>query len=179
MRYARALLKYARETGTEDKLYAEIRMLERSFRCHQDLRGALDNPMLTQEEKNSLITLAAVGNGAASPEFGRFIALVLQNGREDILQYICLAFMELYRSRKHIGVARVTTAVPVSRELEERIRNSASSLLHARMELYTEVDPAIEGGFIFDINDYRLDASIATQLKRVKEQFIDKNRRIV
>ena len=42
-----------------------------------------------------------------------------------------------------------------------------------------KVDPSIEGGFIFDINDFRLDASIATQLKRVKQQFIDKNRRIV
>ena len=34
------------------------------------------------------------------------------------------------------------------------------------MELQTDVDPSIEGGFIFDINDFRLDASIATQLKR-------------
>ena len=32
---------------------------------------------------------------------------------------------------------------------------------------------------ITDVNDYRLDASITTQLKRVKQQFIDKNRRIV
>ena len=47
------------------------------------------------------------------------------------------------------------------------------------MELQTDVDPSIEGGFVFDINDFRLDASIATQLKRVKQQFIDKNRRIV
>ena len=62
---------------------------------------------------------------------------------------------------------------------EERIHDSASSLLHASMELQTEVDPSIEGGFIFDINDFRLDASIATQLKKVKQQFIDKNRRIV
>ena len=41
------------------------------------------------------------------------------------------------------------------------------------------MNPAIEGGFVFDINDYRLDASVATQLKRVQQQFIDKNRRIV
>ena len=47
------------------------------------------------------------------------------------------------------------------------------------MELETVIDPSIEGGFIFDVNDYRLDASVATQLKRVKQQFIDKNRRIV
>ncbi|WP_288180100.1 F0F1 ATP synthase subunit delta, partial [Bacteroides sp. CAG:633] len=80
---------------------------------------------------------------------------------------------------KHIGVAKLITAVPVTKEEEERIRNSASTLLHARMELQTEVDPSVLGGFIFDVNNFRLDASIATQLKKVKEQFIDKNRRIV
>lgn len=32
--------------------------------------------------------------------------------------------------------------------------------------LQTEVDPSIEGGFIFDINDFRLDASIATQARK-------------
>jgi F-type H+-transporting ATPase subunit delta len=47
------------------------------------------------------------------------------------------------------------------------------------MELNVLVNPEIEGGFIFDVNDYRLDASVATQLKRMKQQFIDKNRRIV
>ena len=80
---------------------------------------------------------------------------------------------------EHIGVGKLITAVPVSQEVRERIHDSASSLLHASMELQTEVDPSIEGGFIFDINDFRLDASIATQLKKVKQQFIDKNRRIV
>ena len=131
MRYAKALIEYAKDTGAEDRVYHELRMLERSFRKHPDLREALDNPILKIKEKFALICTAAVGNGE------------------------------------------------VSRDVWERIRNSASALLHAQMELQTEVDPSIEGGFIFDINDFRLDASIATQLKRVKQQFIDKNRRIV
>ena len=120
-----------------------------------------------------------MGENPVPQEFSRFIALVLDNGREGILQFISLAYLDLYRKSRHIGVAKVITAVPISKEVEERIRNSASTLLHARMELQTEVDPSIEGGFIFDINDYRLDASVATQFRRVKKQFIDKNRRIV
>ena len=179
MRYAKALMEYAKSTGTEESLYKELRMLSRSFEKHPDLRFALDNPILTIREKFSLICAAAVGDAVAGREFTRFITLVLKNRRESFLQYICLAFLSLYRKDKHIGVAKLTTAVPVSKEVEERIRNSASSLLHAYMELQTEVDPAIEGGFVFDINDFRLDASIATQLKKVKQQFIDKNRRIV
>ena len=119
------------------------------------------------------------GDAPAGQELSRFVTLILKNRREAFLQYICLSYLDLYRKSRHIGVAKLTTAVPVSREIWERIRNSASHLLHAKMELQTDVDPSIEGGFIFDINDFRLDASIATQLKRVKQQFIDKNRRIV
>lgn len=179
MRYAKALIEYAKGTGAEDRVYSEMRMLERSFRKHPDLRNALDNPILKTKAKYGLICTAAVGNGEVSREFARFMALVLRNRREGHLHYIALTYLHLYRQLKHIGVGKLITAVPVSREVWERIRNSASTLLHARMELQTEVDPAIEGGFIFDINDFRLDASIATQIKRVKQQFIDKNRRIV
>ena len=88
-------------------------------------------------------------------------------------------YLDLYRKLKHIGVGKLITAVPVDQQTEERIRQAAAHILHATMQLETEVDPSIEGGFVFDINDYRLDASVATQLKRVKQQFIDKNRRIV
>lgn len=178
-RYAKALMEYAKSTGTEDEVYAEVRMLTRSFEKHPDLRAALENPILSIREKFTLICTAAVGDATAGRELTRFITLVLRNRRESFLQYICLSFLDLYRKDKHIGIAKLITAVPVSRDVWERIRNSASHLLHAEMELQTEVDPAIEGGFIFDVNDFRLDASIATQLKKVKKQFIDKNRRIV
>ena len=179
MRYAKALMIYAEDTNTEEYCYQCIRTLIESFRTHPDLCEALDNPILTMREKYSLICTAAVGRMKVSREFSRFVTLVLKNSRESMLQYICIAFLGLYRNKKHIGVAKLITAVPVSKEVEERIRKSASTTLHARMELHTEVDASIEGGFIFDINDYRLDASIATQLSRVKQQFIDKNRRIV
>ena len=179
MRYAKALMKYAKDTGKEDELYQNMRMLSRSLEKYPDLRRALEDPVLPIREKFSLICVATVGNGTVGREFSRFITLLLKKHRENLLQYISLSFVGLYRNSKHIGIARLITAVPVSREMEERIRSMSSSMLHARMEIQTEVDPSIEGGFIFDINDFRLDASIATQLKRVKQQFIDKNRRIV
>ena len=39
--------------------------------------------------------------------------------------------------------------------------------------------PDLIGGFIFTINDLRIDASIRRQLDTLKKQFIEKNRRIV
>ena len=172
MRYAKALMEYAKSTGTEDRLYTEMRTLSRSFEKHL-ICVRHGEPVLPVQEKFSLICTAAVGDAPVGQELSRFVTLILKNRREAFLQYICLSYLDLYRKSRHIGVAKLTTAVPVSREIWERIRNSASHLLHAKMELQTDVDPSIEGGFIFDINDFRLDASIATQLKRVKQQFIE------
>ena len=167
MRYAKAMIEYAQEKGVEDRLYNEFFTLSHSF------------PVVSVKDKLALICTAADGNGESSREFVRFITLVLRNRREGYLQFISLMYLDLYRKLKHIGVGKLITAVPVDKETENRIRSAAAHILHAQMELDTVIDPSIEGGFIFDINDYRLDASIATQLKRVKQQFIDKNRRIV
>lgn len=179
MRYAKAMIQYAQEKGVEDRVYEEFTTLSYCFSTQPGLRGALDNPVISTKEKLALICVAADGNDKSSREFVRFITMVLRNRREGYLQFISLMYLDLYRKLKHIGTGKLITAVPVDKEIEDRIRSTAAHILHSKMELDTVVDPSIEGGFIFDINDYRLDASIATQLKRVKQQFIDKNRRIV
>ncbi len=179
MRYAKALIEYGKDTNTAAVLYEEMSMLSRNLNVFPELRSTLDNPILSIRDKFSLICTAAVGSLNVSREFSRFITLVLRNHRENFLQFICISFLGMYRQMEHIGVGKLITAVPVDQETGERIRRSAGVVLHVKMELETEVDPAIDGGFIFDYDDYRLDASVATQLKRVKQQFIEKNRRIV
>ena len=41
------------------------------------------------------------------------------------------------------------------------------------------MDPDLVGGFVFDLEDYLLDASVRHQLDLIREQFIEKNRRII
>ena len=61
MRYAKALLAYADEKGTEDTVYEEAGILADSFSRIPELRQALDNPVLPAETKLKLICEAAVG----------------------------------------------------------------------------------------------------------------------
>lgn len=179
MRYAKALIAYAQEEGIEDVLYQELKTLSRSFANFPQLRESLDNPILKGKDKLELVTVAAVGEAEPSAAFVRFMSLVIKQRREVYLQFMCMTYIDLYFHLKHIAVGTLITAVPVDDETKDRIKSTASAAVHAEMKLQTLVDPSIGGGFVFDINDYRLDASIATQLKRVKQQFIDKNKRIV
>ena len=75
----------------------------------------------------------------------------------------------------------LTTAVPFSdNEIKQKIAEILPKELESyRLELHNNVDSSIIGGFIFDIEGTRLDASVSSQLKTIRHQFIEKNRRIV
>ncbi|HNY04948.1 MAG TPA: F0F1 ATP synthase subunit delta [Candidatus Egerieousia sp.] len=189
VRYAKALFDYALEKGVEDQVYRELVLVAHSFASNPDLRTTLENPLLPAKEKISLLHTAAgdvlkpaggdVSGGKISVELKKFFDLVVERKREGYMYSIALVYANLYRNFRHIGIAKIITAVPLEKSMEERIIDTTSKKLHCSIELERVVDPAIEGGFIFDINDYRLDASVATQIRKFKQQFIEKNRRIV
>lgn len=177
MRYARALLMFANEAGVAAKVYQEALTLRKSFREVPELKSAIEKPVMTRENKYRVLIQAA--GGEITKQMQKFIDLVLQEKREKFLVGINQAFIDLYRKQEKIRVGRLTTAVPIAPEEVERIRKIVVESAGGTAEFATMVDPSIEGGFIFEINTYRLNASVADQMRRIKQQFIEKNRRIV
>ena len=170
MRYAKALLAYADEKGTEDTVYEEAGILADSFSRIPELRQALDNPVLPAETKLKLICEAA-GGGKVSEELKRFVELVLEERREKFLQFMIMSYIDLYRKQKNISVGKITTVCPVAEEVVNRIRALVVEKTHGTVEFKTKIDPKLEGGFsLCKYGTYRLDASVANQIKRVKQQ---------
>ena len=71
MRYAKALIEYAKENRAEDTLYKEMKMLSRNLSAFPNLKEALSNPVLNIREKYSLICAAATGDQGVSRTFSR------------------------------------------------------------------------------------------------------------
>ena len=177
IRYARALLMFANEAGVAVKVYQEALTLRKSFRQVAELRRAMELPVMTRENKYKVLVQAA--GGEITKQMQKFLELVLTEKREKYLMGINQAFIDLYRKQEKIRVGKLTTAVPIGHEEVERIRQIVVQSAGGTAEFATQVDPSIEGGFIFEINTYRLNASVADQMRRIKQQFIEKNRRIV
>ena len=177
MRYARALLMFDNEAGVAPQVYQEALTLRKSFREVPELKSALEKPVMTRENKSKVLMQAA--GGEITKQMQKFLELVLNEKREKYLVGINQAFIDLYRKQEKIRVGKLTTAVPIAPEEVERIRRMVVDSAGGTAEFSTKVDPSIEGGFIFEINTYRLNASVADQMRRIKQQFIEKNRRIV
>jgi len=63
--------------------------------------------------------------------------------------------------------------------LENKIRSLIESKTGKTLQLTTEVDETLIGGFVLEVEDKLLDASVSRQLERIRSQFVERNRRIV
>lgn len=178
-RYAKALLQFAQAEKAEDLVYREVQQLILSYRDVPQVSQVLGNPLLPSEQKEKVICQAA--STAVSPVFQKFAALVVAHRRESFMLFIAHSYVTLYRELKHISIGKLITAVPASEAVAKRLEKLVEDQSQGSVDviLDTEVNPDILGGFIFQIDDLRLDSSVKTQFELIKKQFIEKNKRII
>ena len=178
-RYARALLLFACENGHETLVYEQAQQLLFQYNQLPEFRHTIENPMVSRTEKIKLLHNATAGVDTCE-ELTKFFYLLLEKRREKLLAFILHSFLFLYRKMKKIRQGKLVTAVPLPEETLNELKALILKRYRGRtVEFNTKVDPDIIGGGILEIGYWRIDASIAGQLKRVKKQFIEKNRRIV
>jgi len=154
VRYAKALLGYARDEGVAEKVYTLSDRVLQCFAQNPTLSAALEDPLLSSEEKLKLLSTIASGDGGKEGVVMlRYFSLMIEKRREAYLASSLRSYMDLYRKSEGIVVVKIITAVPLEKEMEDKILSRVSSMLGKRIELQKSVDPSIEGGFIFDIDD--------------------------
>ena len=81
-----------------------------------------------------------------------------------MLASIAKQYAIIYDFEKHMQMARVTTAVPLTTEIEKQILAKIVTLTGEEANLENLVNPAILGGFILRVGDVQYDASISNYL---------------
>lgn len=169
-RYAKALLAYATECKAEAKVYEQVFTLCSTLARVDDLQRALLNPVLERTAKVSLLRTAS--GGEFHPVCERFIELVFQQHRERYLLFILASFIALYRREKGIYVGQLTTTVPLDKDTEERLRTLVAKAVKGTVEFNVQVDKELLGGFILQLDNQRMDASVKGQLRRLKAELL-------
>lgn len=156
-RYAKALMEFASLRGKSEEVFRDVVALDKALAD-------------TTQMKNCV--------AACCDETHTFLNLVIRNDRVSYLKFILPAYISMYRKANGITSAQLKTASP-SPKLEQQLNGLLASLGYTKVDFETEVDPDILGGFVLRIDDKRLDASLATQLRSIAKEFEEKNRRIV
>ena len=169
-RYAKAIYKYAVDRGEEIRLYEEMKTLSKQFPALPELKKVLENPIITSEEKIKLLTIA-VGE-TASETCKNVLRVVVENGRASYMQHIALVYDLVYRKAKNIVLVKLTTVNPATVDEKKSMVELVSKGKIEQVDFSTKTDADIIGGFILEVEDQRLDASVKNQLNRLKLELI-------
>ena len=169
VRYARALFQLAQEQGCEDAVYDGLTRFARNYLLAiGQFNEVLADPIVAQEEKVKLMEMA-VGE-PLHDTLKQFIAFVAEQKREDKMFFIAMKYMEMYREKHSILSTHVTTATELPEATYNKIKAFIKQTFDAEAEIDVRIDPSLIGGFILDIENTRMDASVAGQLNALKNK---------
>lgn len=168
IRYAKAVLSLAIDQKSEKAINDDMKLIARTISENSDLDLALKNAIAKQETKKVILNQVFP---KLNPLSSKLFDVLVDNNRIDAVADVAHKYNELYD--EHVGKekATVTTAIPMTQELEVKVLAKIKELTSKSVELENIVDESIIGGFILRVGDIQYNASIASKLNKLKREF--------
>jgi F-type H+-transporting ATPase subunit delta len=157
-----AAMTRAERDGELDEVEDELFRFERIVGGEPDLRAALTNRNLPADRKRDLVHRLLDGRAASVTVSLVERAVLYPRGRT--LERVLDEFSSFAAQRRSRLIARVTSAVPLTEDQQERLSTALAGEFGHEVRLQMVVDPAIVGGITVRIGDELLDASVLRQL---------------
>ncbi len=168
IRYAKATLDFAIEKKAADAVEKDMRNIASTIGDNTELQNLLESPVIKGEIKKN--TLQEVFKGSSEITQG-VISTLTDNKRIALLQEVALKYIILHEQLKGEDVAFVTTAVPLTAELEKKVLAEVAKITGNKVTIQNKIDESILGGFVLRVGDLQYDASIANKLNGLKREF--------
>lgn len=170
VRYARAFFMLAKEKGLNTELRKDAALITRVCETSADFMLLIESPVVKISQK--IKAVRSIFEGNVHPLSINFLVLITENKREKYIPGIFRNLEDLYRREEGIRTATFTSAQALPEAVTQKIKEILEEEFKAKVELSQKVNDGLIGGFILRVEDKQYDASISTQLKKIKDQLL-------
>jgi F-type H+-transporting ATPase subunit delta len=169
-RYVKSLLSLAVEQGVIEDVHKDMQMFSNLCIQNRAFTVMLRSPVIRHEKKRAI--LEAVFSGKVNKLTMAIIDIITRKNREPLLPTIASEFHNAYNEYKGIGQAYITTTIPMDGDLRKSIEAVVKKLSNKKqVEVEEKVDKELIGGFVLNVGDRQIDASIRSKLRTMKVKF--------
>ncbi len=169
-RYVKSLLGLAVEQGVVEAVHADMQLFDNVCRANREFVLMLKSPIVRHEKKKEILT--RLFSGKVHKLSMSIIEILTSKNREPLLPAIATEFHNAYNEYKGIGKASITSTIPIDAKLRGELEAIVKKLSNkTQVELVEKVDKDLIGGFILNVGDRQIDASIKNKLKALKIKF--------
>jgi F-type H+-transporting ATPase subunit delta len=166
--YATALLEVSRAEGHLADIQDELFRFARTFEGSDELRTALTDPALPRERRIAVVE--DLLGGKALQTSAALAAFIVAAGRAGDLPAIVDRFVELAAAEQRRAVAEVRSAIELTPEQADRLREALNRATGKDVEVKVVVDPSVLGGIVARVGDLVIDGSVRHRLEQLREQ---------
>ena len=168
VRYAKAVLDLAIDKKADVALEKDMRLVVSTIQENTELKDVLGSPVISAEVKKSVLS----GVFKNIHELGKgLIELLVDKKRIALLSEVAAQYVRLHEEFKGERVAYVTSAIPLSKGLQDKLLKQVEKITGEKVTLENQVDETVLGGFVLRVGDLQYNASIANKLEKLKREF--------
>jgi F-type H+-transporting ATPase subunit delta len=168
IRYAKAILETAVSNGKASQVNEDMKSIIAAVESSADLNDFLTSPIIISEVKMKALSEVF---GSVQADTKSLFRLLQENKRFEILEAIASQYITQFDEMNGVEVANVTTAFPITADLEAKILAKAATISTKKLTIQNTIDPSIIGGFILRIGDKQYNASVSNRLQELKREF--------
>lgn len=171
--YAEALFQAARERDELEQTLADLQNFDTALDENEELRLFFLGGQVAETQKRKAIDGLTEDMTLSTRNF---LKVISDNDRTESLHEVVLRFEQLVK--EHLGRVEVsvTTAVELSEESREKLKDRLAGLLDGReVILETKVDPDLLGGAVFNFGETMFDGSVRGRLQSLREEMLERS----
>ena len=164
--YAEALLALALKSNALKETTNDMNIVSQFLANSSDLKKFLGNPIITRDAKKNVVK-DILGEQISASTL-KFLLLLVDRGRIQVLESIAQKFIELSYKQESIEIAKITSSIQLSADQQKKIAEKLKVITGAKqIKLALKVDPQLIGGFTIEIGSKMIDTSIRGQLAQI------------
>jgi len=169
-RYATALIELSIQEKSLNDVSNELELIKKSIKDSRELTLFLQSPILKSQKKKDILT--KIFSGKVSNLTMKFLNLVIDRNRTPLILEIIDHFFEL--RDKHLGIINVAvrSAAKFDKNQSEDLTKQLESYTNKKVKINFSLDSSLKGGFVVQLGDTVLDASLRHQLDLLKSKFL-------
>ena len=165
--YAKALFELADSEDKKNRLVKDCHALKNFLPLQKDIKF-LSNPKLKENQQKSILRdIATILN--LSQTSLRFLEILLQNSRLDLLFDICSLVEDMALKDKGFIKVEVETAQNLSDKQKEKLQTGLEKKLQKSIILSYKLNQKLLGGLIVRYHSFQIDDSLEYKLNTLEQ----------
>lgn len=170
-RYATALLELAKEQDAVERTFEDVEFIINTIEGSRELQLFLKSPVIKPDKKVS--ALEALFEGELSELVYRFITLVARKNRQNLLDEITTAFIDIYNQYAGILEAEVFVAKEMDDKQKNQVIKRLEDVTGKKVNISVTVQEDLKGGMAIKIADTVIDGTIKHKLEQLEDVFLN------